>query len=165
MCFFFFRCCQCKSRNVLNIIDTFHQFIFCGIENQSEQMTMHMIVIISPPEYMFVIQQWHECVYPFLIGDTVFRIYKRIKGFVSIYLQFAYTFILYKRNCYWIMCGLCTHTNKYIYKNYDTFERSPIRQIDESNEWTIFVASVKLYRQDEIMGRKKLPRQHSYTRK
>lgn len=39
---------------------------------------------------IFVIQLWHECVYPFLIGDTVFRIYKRIKGFVSIYLHFAY---------------------------------------------------------------------------
>lgn len=49
-----------------------------------------MIVIISQPEYIFVIQLWHECVYPFLIGDTVFRIYKRIKGFVSIYLHFAY---------------------------------------------------------------------------
>lgn len=51
-----------------------------------------MIVIISQPEYIFVILHWHECVYPFLIGDTVFRIYKRIKGFVFIYLHFAYTF-------------------------------------------------------------------------
>lgn len=138
---FLSHCRRCKSCNALDTIDSFHQwrcfFFPTELKTKSEQITMHMIVIISPPEYMFVIQRWHECVYPFLIGDTVFRIYKRIKGFVSIYLQFAYT--SHDTNGTVIESSARPHARKHTQtKTTALLPRfpcsAPIRQIDKSNE-------------------------------